>query len=211
MSFRLSFEACYRKSTSDLRISVDFFRNLNIPNCPFLLATVVDSQAGQWSDSVLKQRARLRRLVGIGRLAAFRDRANHSLAVDHKGNALGHVNQWIEDAVLLRHFLVFVAQNRKRNVQFVGEIFVALGRIHADPDHLGARLLEFSNISLIRLKLLPSARGESANVEGQHHALFAAEIAEPDGMAVLIIEDEVRGGLANLGRCARSPGRQHNN
>lgn len=141
-------------------------------------------------------------LCGVGSFTAFGDVANYAFAVDHKSDALGDANQRVEHAVLLRHRLAFVAQDRELQAELGSEGVVARGRIDADSDHLRAGLLEFGDISLIRLELLPSARREGANVEGEHHRRFAAKVTEPYETPVLVVQCEFRRRLAHAQRAA---------
>src|ERR1700758_343690 len=138
--------------------------------------------------------------LGIGRFAALLNAANDALAVDYKSHALGDANQRVQDTVLLRHRFAFVAQHWELQSQLGGEGFVARSRIHADPDHLRAGLLEFGDISLIRQQLLSSAGRKGADVEGEDDGPLAAKIAELYQPPVLVAESEVGRLLAHVQR-----------
>lgn len=165
--------------------------------------------AGNKRDcSVLDQGARLRGLFGVSRFAAFLDFANDALAVDHKGHPLGNSDQGVEDTVLLRHRLRFVAEHREGDAELGGECLIALRRVYADADNLRAGLLEFGDISLIRLKLLPSPWREGPDVERQHHGPLPAKVAEAHGMAALVVQYKVWRQLADTRwACSRGAGR----
>jgi hypothetical protein len=63
---------------------------------------------------------------------------------------------------------------------------------------LRAGLLEFGDISLIRLELLGSAPGEGEYVESQYDVFLPKEIAQLYLLAGLIGQAEVRGFVAHL-------------
>ncbi len=53
---------------------------------------------------------------------------------------------------------------------------------------------KFGYIRLIRLQLLRSTAGEGEDIEGEHHVLLPAEVAEPHGLSFGVCERGVWGG-----------------
>jgi len=102
------------------------------------------------------------------------------LLVDYERDAIRPPEDGDEDVVLARNRLLLVAEDRELDAEGFGESLVLLPAVHADPDHMRARLLEFGDISLIRLELARSATCEGLDVEGQHHALLATKVGEMD-------------------------------
>ena len=84
----------------------------------------------------------------------------------------------LQDAVGGEHFLVHVAEERKLDVDLLGESGVRRGGIHAHAEN--RRIVEIdltgSESSLDRLKLLRSTTGEGENVHGEKNIFLAVEV-----------------------------------
>ncbi len=135
---------------------------------------------------MFQQRASLAGAVRIDGLAAPVDVLDHAIAVDHEGRALGQPDDRHQDAVVPRDGLVLVAQEGKLEAELFRKGSVLGPVVDADPDDLGAGLLELGDISLIRRELLGSARGRRFDVKRQNHALLPAEVAQLHRRAVLV-------------------------
>ncbi len=73
---------------------------------------------------------------------------------------------FIKDAVVFHHLTLEIAQQREGDPDVFLEATVSRVAVNADAQDLRVRLLEFGDISLIRLQLLRSTAGEGEHVEG---------------------------------------------
>jgi hypothetical protein len=108
----------------------------------------------------------------------------------------------LEDAVVLEHFLVHVAEERKLDVDLLGESGVCCGGIHTYTENSRIVRIDLtgSESSLDRLKLLRSTTGEGEDVNGEEDILFAAEVRQLDGLPLVAEESKVRSVIANFQR-----------
>jgi hypothetical protein len=113
----------------------------------------------------------------------------------------------VKDAVVFNDFTFEITEQRESHAYVFLEASVSRVAVDADAQNLRVALLEFGNISLIRLKLFRSTAGESQNIEGQHNILLAAKVREFNGLAFRIVESKVRSLVANLQVRLRSGGR----
>ncbi len=106
----------------------------------------------------------------------------------------------LENAVVLEHFLVHVAEEGKLDVNLLGESGVCCGGIHTDAKN--GRIIRIdltgSESSLDRLKLLGSTTGEGEDVNGEKDILLAVEVRELDGLPLVAEESKVRSVIANF-------------
>lgn len=91
---------------------------------------------------------RPRRVKCFAVLVNVRDDA---LLVHHERGAVCKTMLGVEDSVLLGNRAVEIAEQREGYANFLGEGPVGRRTVHADAQHLSLRLLEFGEISLIRL------------------------------------------------------------
>ena len=157
---------------------------------------------------VLEQAAGGARAFRVDGVAAPVDMLDDAVAVDNESGAVGQPHDRDQNAVVPRDGLLLVAQEGKLQAQLLRKGFVLGPVVDADPDDLGARLLEFGDISLIRRKLLGSTWGEGLDVKRQHDRLLAAKVAELHGRAALVRQDKVGRAVTNL-EWSGAPGRQH--
>lgn len=147
---------------------------------------------------VVEEIAGLERVVWVNGLTAGLDFLDDALFVDQKGYPLREADQGDQYAICAADGPLGVAEYWVGKTERVGKGLVFRGTIDADADHLRAGLLKFGDISLIRLKLFGSPRGESLDVEGQHDVLAAEEITQLDGVAVLVGQRKVWGTRTHL-------------
>ena len=131
------------------------------------------------------------RATRVDGVAAFDDLPDDSLLVDHKRVAVREAEDGNKDIIGARDGLAFVAEDGELDAQGFRKSLVFLAAVHADANHLRAGRFELGDISLIRLQLARSATGEGFDVEGEDDAFLAAEIAQPDRVAILVGQGEV--------------------
>ena len=141
---------------------------------------------------VLQQTARGVRAAGVEGFLIFLDVLDNAFLVHHKGDAIGEAVSVVQDPVVFRYDPLEIAQERESESLLFRKNFVGRGAVHADAQHLGVRLLEFGDISLIRLQLLRSTTGEGEDVKRQNNVFLAAKIAQLRDLAVLIGQSKVR-------------------
>jgi hypothetical protein len=93
-------------------------------------------------------------IVSAGRVERFAvciDVRNDALLVHHKSGAVCKAMLGVENPVLLGNRAVEVAEQREGDANLLGEGPVGRRTVHANAQHLSLRLLEFGEISLIRL------------------------------------------------------------
>ncbi len=115
---------------------------------------------------VLERAARLAGAAWINRLIAFLDEADDAFLVHQESRPVGEAALFVQYAVVLGNFPLEVAKQREIDALLLGKCPVGRGTVHADPDHLCSRLLEFGDISLIRLQLFRSTPGERQDIKG---------------------------------------------
>jgi hypothetical protein len=154
-------------------------------------------------------RANVQRVVGIdGALVEF-DMLDDSLFVYDDVCALRPLIgvafdvMPFEDAVGGEHFLVHVAEERKLDVDLLGEGCVCRGGIHAHAENccIVGIDLSGSESSLDRLKLLRSTTGESENVNCEKDILLTVEVRKLDGLPFVAKQIEIRSFVANFECC----------
>jgi len=109
----------------------------------------------------------------------------------------------LEDAIGSKHFLVHVAEERKLDVDLLGECGVCRGGIHAytkDCSIVGIDLTG-SESSLDRLKLLRSTTGEGENVNGEKDIFLTVEVGKLDGLPFVAEQIEIRCLVADFESC----------
>jgi hypothetical protein len=100
-------------------------------------------------------------VVWIQSLALTVDVLDHSIFVDHKCGAMRHRKLFVQDSVFRCNFASEIAEERERDADLLGIGLVCELAIDAYAQNRGACLLEFGDISLIRLELLRSPSSES--------------------------------------------------
>jgi hypothetical protein len=146
--------------------------------------------------------------IGIdGAIAAF-DVANDAVFVDDDVGAQSplvvvalHVI-FFEDAVIGEHLAVHVAEERKLDVDRLGEGGVCCGGIHTYTENfriVGVDLTRGES-SLDRLQLLRSTTGEGENIDGEENIFLAVIIAELDGFPLIAEQGEVGSFVADFER-----------
>jgi len=135
---------------------------------------------------VLQHAAGLARSSWVERLLILLDVPHDSLLIDNESGAVREPMFFIEDPVLLRDCALKITEQRESESILLREHLIGGRAVNADAQHLCARVLEFGDISLIRLELFRSASGKGQNIECEHHVLLAAEIAQCHLITVLI-------------------------
>jgi len=139
-----------------------------------------------WVLPVLQKAALRVGVVGIQCLALAVNVLDHPFFIDDKGGAMRHGELVVQDAVFRRNLAREITQEGEGHTDLLGVSLVGKLAVHADPQHLGSCLLEFGDISLIRLQLLRSTSGEGEHVKRQHHVLLPQKLIERNLVAVLI-------------------------
>src|SRR5579859_524498 len=100
----------------------------------------------------------------------------------------------LEDAVVLEHFFVHVAEEGELDVDLLGERCVGRGGIHTDAENCRIVRINLtgSESSLDRLKLLRSTASKSENIDGEKDVLLAAEVRKLYGLPFVAEKGEVR-------------------
>jgi hypothetical protein len=130
-------------------------------------------------------------------MAAAIDVADDALRINYKGGAACDA-QKAEHAVSARDFLFRVTQQGECKSQLFRKGAVGFRLVHADAQHLGARLFEFSKTILVCLEFLRSARGVGVNVESQDNAAIATEIAQPNQPSRVVGQFKIRRRVSNV-------------
>jgi hypothetical protein len=102
------------------------------------------------------------------------------VAVDYIGDPAGYDAQDGRRPVALPDSATSVAEQRERQVVPAREGGVPVGRVGADPDHLGASLGEDLIAVPECARLSGATPGVVLGVEVQHHDPPAEPVAEPD-------------------------------
>jgi hypothetical protein len=109
---------------------------------------------------------------------------------------------FLEDTVIGEHLAVHVAEERKLDVDGLGEGSVGRGGIHTYTENfriVGVDLTRGES-SLDRLQLLRSTTGEGENINGEENIFLAVIVAELDGFPLITEEGEVGGFVADFER-----------
>jgi hypothetical protein len=146
--------------------------------------------------------------VGIDGAIAFLDVLDDPFLVDDDVGALRPLIRLVldvvalQDAVRFEHLLVHVAEERKLDVDLLGEGSVGSGTIeaYAEDFRVGGIDLACGESSLDRLKLLRSTLSEGKNVNGEKDVLLAAIVAELDVFPLVTEEGEVGSDITDLKR-----------
>jgi len=144
--------------------------------------------------------------VGIDGAVAFFDVADDAVFVDDNVSALGPLERLalnavgFEDAVGSKHFVIHVAEKRKRDVDLFGEGRVGGGAVNAHAKNFRVRGVDLSrgDSSLDRLKLFRSTAGKGQDVNGKKDIFLAAEVAELNGRALIAYQSEVWSGITDF-------------
>jgi hypothetical protein len=80
------------------------------------------------------------------------------------------------------------------------ELRLALHRVDADSDRLGAHSLELRREITEVTGLSGASRGQCRRVEEQHHRTFGEQFTQPARLALLVQQLEVRNDVANVHR-----------
>ena len=94
------------------------------------------------------------------------DVPDDAFLVHHERGAIGEAALFVEDSVLLGDGSFEVAKERVSDLKLLGILFVGKPAVNADAENLSVGLLEFGDISLIRLELLRSPAREGQNIKG---------------------------------------------
>ena len=119
-----------------------------------------------------------------------------SFFVYYEGRAITVPVLLVVKTILLGRLPFPIAQQGKGHTDLFRERFVRSKAVHADPQYLSFRCVEFGDISLIRLKLLRSATGESENIKCEYDRFLPAKIAELDGISRSVGERKIRRGIS---------------
>jgi len=147
-------------------------------------------------------------VVGIDGGVALFDVLDGAVLVDHDVGALRplvrlafHVIAF-ENAVGCEHLFVHVAEQRKLDIDLLGEGGVGCGRVHADAKDFRVGGVDFSCVDsrLDRLELFGSTTCKGEDINGEKDIFLAVEVAELDGFPLIAEQSEVRCGVANLQR-----------
>jgi len=158
---------------------------------------------------VLQKVAGAKGFRGVHRIRAMVDVLDHPILVDHEGDSVGKQTGEIEDTVSLRSCLLGVAEDWEGCANLGGEYPVRLGLVDTYSEHLRLGGRELGDISLIRRELFRSTRRARPYVKGQDYGLLSAEIAQPYGLAILVLQREVRRPVSNLQLGLRIKREQH--
>jgi hypothetical protein len=125
---------------------------------------------------VRHRRARLHGSIRVQGLSLLVDVLNYPVFADDEGRAIRKSMLLVQNSVLFADLPLKVAEQRESHSNLLGKCTVCGYAIDADSEHLRAGLLEFGDISLIRLQLLRSAGSEGQNVKGEHNVLLAQKL-----------------------------------
>ena len=123
---------------------------------------------------------------------------NDALFVNYEGRAVGRTPFRVQYSIERRNLAFEIAQQGIGDFQVFRITLVCISAVDADSQHRSSDILEFGDISLIRLQFLRSTARESKNVESQHDVVFLAKIGELRLVALVVRKREVRGLVAHL-------------
>ena len=147
-------------------------------------------------------------VVGIDCGVAFFDVLDDAVFVDDDVGALRplvgfrlHVVS-LEDAIGAEHLFIHVAEQRKLDIDLLGEGGVGCGGIHADAENFRIRGVDFAAVDsrLDRLELFGSTTCEGEHIDGEKDIFLATKIAEFDCFPLIAEQAEVRRGVADFER-----------
>jgi hypothetical protein len=118
--------------------------------------------------------------------------ADQALKVQHESGAAGQAGKKAENTVLPGDFFLRIAQQRETEAKLLSKAQVRRRLVDANPQYLSSRSIEISKTTLVCLELLRSTRRVGEDVEGQHHALLAPEITEPNEPAGMVRQLKIR-------------------
>ncbi len=135
---------------------------------------------------MLEQAASLVGAVRVDGRGVLLDVPDNPFLVDYEGHPVREPMMLVEYPVLFGDGPLEVAQQREGQAFLLGEDAVGSETVNTDAEDLRPRLLEFGDISLIRLELLRSTPRESQHVERQDDVLLAQEVAQLHWLAALV-------------------------
>ena len=147
-------------------------------------------------------------VVGIDCGVAFFDVLDDAVFVDDDVGTLRplvgfglHVIS-LEVAIGAEHLFIHVAEQRKLDIDLLGEGGVGCGGIHADAENFRIRGVDFAAVDsrLDRLELFGSTTCEGEHIDGEKDIFLAAKIAEFDCFPLIAEQAEVRRGVADFER-----------
>ena len=94
------------------------------------------------------------------------DVPDDAFLVHHERSAIGESALFVEDPIFLGNCSLEIAEERVSDLKLLGILLVGKTAVDADAENLRVGLLEFGDISLIRLELLRSPAREGQNIEG---------------------------------------------
>src|SRR5712691_10835369 len=132
-------------------------------------------------------------VVGIHGGVAFFDVLHDAVLVYNDVGSLSPLKSLIlhvvafEDAVGREHLFVHVAEQRKLDIDLLGEGSVGCGGIHTDAKNFRIRRIDFSSVNsrLDRLELLGSATGEGEYVNGEEDIFLAVKVTKLEGLKLI--------------------------
>ena len=144
--------------------------------------------------------------IGVYGAVAFLDVLHDAILVDNNVRALLPLIRFVlnvvalENAILLQHLLVHVAEQRELDIDLFGEGGVCGRTIHAYAEdfRVGGVDLACAYSRLDRLELLGSTTSESQNVNRQQDIFLTAIIAQLNGFPLIAEQREIRSRIADL-------------
>ncbi len=152
----------------------------------------------------LSVREKAARIVGARRIQRFSilvDVRYDALLVDHKSGPVGKTVLGVQDSIFLGNGPVKITEQREGHAYLLGKRLVRRRTVHADAQNLSVCLLEFGEISLIRLEFLRSTTCERQNIKRQDYVFLASKLAQADRLAILVGKCKVRRLISNFQRC----------
>ena len=116
---------------------------------------------------------------------------DNPVLIDHKCRPVGKTLLFIQDAVLFGNRTLEVTEEGEPEPLLLRKRSVRRRAVNADAQDLCVALLEFGDISLIRLQLLRSPPSESQNVKCQDHVFLPEIVAELYVLPIRVFEGEV--------------------
>jgi hypothetical protein len=120
------------------------------------------------------------RAAGVNRRLVFVDVPDDAFLVHYKRGAVGEAAFFVEDPVLLGDGSLEIAEEWVSDLKLLGILLVGKPAVDTDAENLSVGLLEFGDISLIRLELLRSTTCKRQNVKRQDDVPLPPEFAELD-------------------------------
>src|SRR5262245_49315668 len=123
---------------------------------------------------------------------------HHALAIDDEGHPPGEEAECRRHAVLLAHRAAPVGEQEERQLVLGGEFLVRRLAVGADPDHLGAGVLQVLVLVTEGTGFLGAPRRVVLRVEVEDDGLLAAVVGQPDRATVPIRKGEIRRAIADV-------------